>query len=223
MESKFLTVQNKKLHYKSFVNKKENGKPIVLFIHGASPASQHTEFWSPLLPIIEKYCQPIFLDGYGHGLSDKPNSDENLSIEGILLIYKEFITGILKAESIDNFIMIGRSLGGLVTHNLSKEFESMLLAIGLIAPAGCSKVPNTLKDWTKKVSVLWDTEDPIVGFTSYSYIQSTVKQNKLFCIGEEGTSHAFQVTTRDKTKNPSHAPELSYPETFEAFLRSLVD
>lgn len=84
MESKFVIIQGKKLHYKSYFDQNEKNKPVFIFIHGASPATQHTEFWVPLLAIIQKYCQPVLLDGYGHGLSAKPDPQEEVAVDIIL-------------------------------------------------------------------------------------------------------------------------------------------
>ena len=161
------------------------------------------------------------MDGYGHGLSAKPDPQEEVAVDIILQIYKEFISMVIEKEKINNFGLIGRSLGGYVTHMLAQTFEKNLLAIGLIAPGGASKVPESLKNWTKNISVLWDSEDPVVGFKSYSFIDSTVKQCKLFVIGTKVDYKIAKIQPRDTSKTPSHVPELDYPQVFESFLISL--
>lgn len=161
------------------------------------------------------------MDGYGHGLSAKPDPQEEVAVDIILQIYKEFISMVIEKEKINNFGLIGRSLGGYVTHMLAQTFEKKLLAIGLIAPGGASKVPESLKNWTKNISVLWDSEDPVVGFKSYSFIDSTVKQCKLFVIGTKVDYKIAKIQPRDTSKTPSHVPELDYPQVFESFLLSL--
>ena len=223
MESKYLTIQGKKLRYKSYVEKKDSEKPICIFIHGASPESQHTEFWNPILPIILKHCQPILLDGYGHGQSDKPRSDEHLNFEIILKIYIDYLQAILKEEGINSCTFIGRSLGGAITHTVSKKFDTYLTGIGLIAPSGAGRTNETLQSFTKKVSVLWDSQDPAVGYQSYRTIESTVKQVKLFVIGANKTVKATRNQERRQNLKPSHVPELQYPALFEEFLVSLTN
>ena len=222
MDSKFLSVQDKKMHYKSYVEPKESNKPVCLFIHGANPVSQHTEFWSPILPVILKYCQPIFLDGYGHGQSAKPGLNDEINFEVHKKFYTEFITKIISDEKLSSCILIGRSLGGAITHTLAKTFENALSGIGMIAPAGARMIPETLKDWTKNVSVLWDCEDPVVGFESHKIIESTLKQVKLFVVGADESIKCVMNQPRQDNLAPSHVPELQYPKLFEKFLMSLT-
>ncbi len=221
MESKFLEVQGKKMHYKAFLEHGSN-KPVCIFIHGASPESQHTEFWSPLLPIILKKYQPIFLDGYGHGLSAKPGPKEEVNFDSHLRLYREFIKTILVKENISSFVLVGRSLGGAIVHSLAKEFESNLQGIGLIAPGGASRTSKTLAGFTKKVSVLWDSSDPVVGFQTYGTISSTVKQVKLFVISADSSITCVINQKRSPNVSPSHVPELQYPELFKEFLYSII-
>lgn len=222
MESKFLVIIGKKMHYKIF---REQGseKPFCIFIHGANPESQHTEFWTPLLSIITQNCQPIFLDGYGHGLSAKPEANETVDFNLHLKTYREFIKGILSEEKISSCILIGRSLGGAITHSLAKEFDAKLIGIGLIAPAGAGRITQTLQGFSKKVSVLWDSQDPMVGFEGYGTIQSTVKQVKLFVIGADTSVTSAKNQERKPNTKPSHVPELQYPELFSEFLKSLTN
>lgn len=222
MKSKFIELQGKKLHYKTFVENNLSNKPICLFIHGASPESQHTEFWSPLLPAIQKHCKPILLDGYGHGLSDKPTPEEILNVQTIMNIYSDFIQAILVEEKLDNFILVGRSLGGMVTHTLAQSLEPNLIGVGLIAPARANKVSETLKNWTKPISVLWDYNDPMVGFESYPTIEKTVSQVKLFVINAPETVRYFKNHPRKEGSKPTHAPELADPELFEEFISSII-
>ena len=222
MESKFITIQDKRMHYKSYLEPNESNKPVCIFIHGANPASQHTEFWTPILPVILKHCQPIFLDGYGHGQSAKPSSREEINFNLHKNIYTEFITKIISDEKLSSCILIGRSLGGAITHTLAKTFENTLSSIGMIAPAGARMVPETLKDWTKNVSVLWDSEDPVVGFESYKIIESTLNQVKLFVVGADESIKCVRNQKRYTDLAPSHVPELQYPELFKEFLTSLT-
>ena len=220
MESKYLTIQGKKLHYKTYRDQKSD-LPVCIFIHGASPESQHSDFWKPILPIILKHCQPILLDGYGHGQSDKPGANEQLNFEMILKIYIDYLKAIMEEENISSCILIGRSLGGAITHTISKEFDKYLIGIGLIAPAGAGRTNETLQSFTKKVSVLWDSKDPAVGFKTYPTIESTVKQVKLFVIGDDSIK-ATRNQDRKSDLKPSHVPELQYPDLFEQFLVSLT-
>lgn len=222
MKSKFIDVQGKKLHYNTFLEDSFSNKPVCIFIHGASPESQHTEFWNPLFPVMQKYCQPILLDGYGHGLSEKPSPDEVLNAQVIIEIYLNFIQAIKNEEKINQFILVGRSLGGMVTHTLAQTLEHELLSIGLIAPARANKIDETLKNWIKPVSVLWDYNDPMVGFDSYATIEKTVTQVKLFVIGAPEGVKCVKNHTRKEGSKPSHVPELADPELFEEFLSSLI-
>ena len=109
-----------------------------------------------------------------------------------------------------------------MSHTLAKQFDTILTGIGLIAPAMASNTSETLKSFTKKVSVLWDSEDPVLDFHSYKTIVETVKQVKLFVIGADPSVKCFKNVVRKSDKKPSHIPELQYPEVFKEFLVTLI-
>jgi len=154
----------------------------------------------------------------GHGKSDLSgdhNSDQRLQTT------LEFIEYILPRFSFKTLVIVGRSLGGLISIKLAQLAGNFISGLGLIAPAGSSQVSEALENWIKPMMVLWDTEDPVVSFNGYKNIKSSVTQTKLFAIGEN-IPEAHILIPRSPDRPPSHAPELVYPELFEVFLAQLV-
>lgn len=79
--------------------------PEALFIHGIGSSSAS---WNPVLPALQSSLSPITMDLHGHGDSGKPASG---------YLYQDYIADVervLHALKLDNPIIIGHSLGGIV-------------------------------------------------------------------------------------------------------------
>lgn len=84
----------------------EGHGPPLLLIHGISSAGS---VWHPVIPALAAEFTPIAIDQRGHGDSDKPESG---------YLYDDYIgdmDGVLDALRIDRPLIIGHSLGGIVT------------------------------------------------------------------------------------------------------------
>lgn len=219
LKSEFLSVKEGKLHIKIPIT--FNSKlPIILFLHGASPKSQHTEFWDPLINIITSICNPIFLDRFGHGKSE-PNSSIMVGVKEQILSIIQLIDYTLEKYQILNIIIVGRSQGGAYATRIAKEIPEKIKALGLIAPGGMKTNYKNLIEWNKSVSLLWDIEDPVVKFVNYQFVKDALDKQKLFTIGST-TEHTEKSIERASIKK-SHTPELMAPSLFEDFLKSIVE
>ncbi len=210
----FFETSKGRIHYKIG---ELGDKPIIFFVHGASPSSQHTEFWNDILPIMERYCTPVRIDSYGHGKTEYngQRADFMEKAEGI----RELVENIIGQYPDRRYGMVGRSLGGAITQYLvSEPLGEKLDFIGLIAPAARERAKEWLKDWKKPVSVIWDTKDPAVSVSGYDYIKEVVPQVRLFTAGE----HPDASKTVPQDKQPTHAPELVYPGLFELMMAELT-
>lgn len=84
----------------------EGNGPALLLIHGISSAGS---VWNPTIPALAAEFTPIAIDQRGHGASDKPESG---------YLYDDYITdldGVLDTLELEHPLIIGHSLGGIVT------------------------------------------------------------------------------------------------------------
>lgn len=84
----------------------EGNGPALLLIHGISSAGS---VWNPIIPALAAEFTPIAIDQRGHGASDKPESG---------YLYDDYITdldGVLDTLELEHPLIIGHSLGGIVT------------------------------------------------------------------------------------------------------------
>ncbi len=84
----------------------EGHGPPLLLIHGISSAAS---VWNPIIPALAAEFTPIAIDQRGHGASDKPESG---------YLYDDYIgdlDGVLDAIGLAHPLIMGHSLGGIVT------------------------------------------------------------------------------------------------------------
>lgn len=84
----------------------EGSGPPLLLVHGISSAGS---VWNPIIPALAAEFTPITIDQRGHGASDKPETG---------YLYDDYIQdldGVLAALQIDRPLIVGHSLGGIVT------------------------------------------------------------------------------------------------------------
>lgn len=88
------------------VRRWEGAGPPLLLIHGISSSERGFE---PIIPQLAKHFSPITYDLRGHGESDKPDHG---------YLYDEYISdldAILTALDLERPLILGHSLGGLIT------------------------------------------------------------------------------------------------------------
>lgn len=200
-----------RIHYKTSEDFSRD-LPIVFFIHGAVIGSQHTEFWNDIMPIILRYCIPVRIDNFGHGLSDKVQ----LPFEERVRTTQQVIEKIMTQYPKKQFYLIGRSLGAMVVQSLLINYSPEIAAVGLIAP---SRILTNAMMVKVPITLLWDINDPVAKFSAYSELKEQYPGKiALFTIGE----HEDAVWTSSSTQ-PTHTPELISPELFERFLQHLLN
>lgn len=143
MESKFISYQNKNIHYK--VSGK--GKAVVL-LHGFG---EDGNIWNELLKDFENDYHLIVPDIPGSGQSEMLDEENiiptgrQVSIED----YAEVIKVILDKEIIAGCAIIGHSMGGYITLAFAKKYPEMLNRFGLFHSTAFSddeaKKQNRLK------------------------------------------------------------------------------
>lgn len=216
-----------KIHIKSIPLEKlsdETGqKPIIFFLHGASKKTQNTEYWNPIQEQINNHCIPIKVDTLGNGLSHFYGREIEETFEIKLESLIELVTHITNQFSHLRFGICGRSLGGALAACIAAEKESEIELLGLIAPGEMKTLAKRLIKWEKPISVLWDTDDPVVPFQSFEFIKNlNLSALKLYTIGHTSETNVTSLPRTDThSATPTHVPELMAPELFTQFLKDL--
>jgi 3-oxoadipate enol-lactonase len=109
-----------------FVKDEGNGEPILIFLHFWGGSS---ETWNGVTALINKQYRCISYDSRGWGKSDKPEtgySIEELAGDTLALI---------KELKLDNYILIGHSMGGKVAQYIAAQKPAGLKKLILVAPS----------------------------------------------------------------------------------------
>ncbi len=117
MTTKTISHNNRIISY----NIAGTGNPVLL-LHGFG---EDSTVWQQQVDVLQKHYQIIFLDVPGSGASELT---DDVSMEGIANVIKE----IADAEELDQFVLIGHSMGGYATLAFAEKFEAMLKGFGLV-------------------------------------------------------------------------------------------
>ena len=105
-----------------------SGPPVVL-LHGLGG---FLEMWSPNVVALSEKYKVYAIDLPGHGLSDMTENCYEPDYA------TEYAVAILKALGLEVVYLVGHSMGGLMSINLSVRFPDMVGKLVLVDPAGLS-------------------------------------------------------------------------------------
>lgn len=113
-------MKNKKLHQKI----QGKGKPTLIFTHGWV---NNQTVWREEVKELKKKYQCLTYDIRGHGLSKKPKNKINYSLE----VFSEDIDYLIKTNDIKNYVLIGHSMGGMISlyHQATRKQAQALILI----------------------------------------------------------------------------------------------
>ena len=111
------------------------GAAPVLFVHGWG-CSVYI-FRRNLPALAEAGFRAIAVDLKGHGLSDKPVTSEDYTIDSLV----EHLHDILDALEIEKPALVGHSLGGSLIYHFAARYPTRVQCLGLLAPVGLKGVP----------------------------------------------------------------------------------
>ena len=119
---KFVTVDNKKVHYLE----RGEGKPVI-FIHGFL---YHTVMWKGNIEALAKDFKVYAVDLWGWGFSERLKSP-TYSFE----LYGRQIVGFMDALKIDKASLVGQSMGGSVSVYVAAHFPERVDRLILVDAA----------------------------------------------------------------------------------------
>jgi len=137
---KIESFDNTKIDY----NIKKGSKLCLIFVHGW--ANNKTTWKNEIKFFGKKGYSIISLDLRGHGQSDKPENKEMYTIES----FAKDIHCIIKKEEVEQCVLIGHSMGGMISLMYYKLFEYEHKVKALIL---CDTTSNNVLEH-KKINVL---------------------------------------------------------------------
>ncbi len=114
------------------------GAPIVL-LHCFGCSSQ---WWNPILPVLNETHRVVRIDLIGHGGSEKPQSGYEIDAQGAA------VAEALNSLGVRGATVVGHSLGGMVATSLAgtaSELVDRVVLIGTPSEPGESTLPFTEK------------------------------------------------------------------------------
>ncbi|HEX3533221.1 MAG TPA: alpha/beta hydrolase [Gemmatimonadaceae bacterium] len=109
--------------------------PPVVFIHGWGCSVYVFRFNMPAL--AEAGFRVIAVDLKGHGLSDKPTTPDEYTIDSLV----EHLRDILDALELERPALAGHSLGGSLIYHFAARYPERANCLGLLSPVGLNGVP----------------------------------------------------------------------------------
>ena len=117
------------------VERGETAAPPVLLVHGWGCTVYAFRHNMPALAAAG--FRAIALDLKGHGLSDKPQSGDEYTINSLV----EHLREVLDALGLDRPVIAGHSMGGTLVYHFASRYPDRARGLGLISPAGLTGVP----------------------------------------------------------------------------------
>jgi pimeloyl-ACP methyl ester carboxylesterase len=109
--------------------------PPVLFVHGWGCS---VYLFRHNLPVIaDAGFRAIAVDLKGHGLSDKPISPADYTIDSLV----EHLRDIVDALGLERPALVGHSLGGSLIYHFASRYPQRAQSLGLLSPVGLTGVP----------------------------------------------------------------------------------
>ncbi|RMG26959.1 MAG: alpha/beta fold hydrolase [Methanobacteriota archaeon] len=224
LQSHFVKTSSGEFHFKTFEDLDET-KPYAIFIHGAHRQLQNALYWQPLAGRIKESFNPFFVDLLGHGESEFHDSPNRISPEQQIIGLLELIMHLQTTYTVGALTLVGRSYGGYIAMKIADELPHRINGLFLIAPAVNSEIIALLNGWKNPVSVFWDSKDPVVNISNFSYILSALPQAKLYAIGSPASFNTFskyKVYERPDVAG-THIPEREFPDYFFDALEEFKD
>ena len=121
-----------------------NGPTNLVAIHGLGSASTA---WDLVQPELSKHFNFITLDLPGHGAATMP-----ATLDMTPAAISELLISELQNYGVDEFHLIGNSLGGWIALEMAAAFPKQVLSVTGVAPAGLWLTPKTHRNGELAVS-----------------------------------------------------------------------
>ncbi len=109
--------------------------PVVLMLHGTGG---HWETFAPTIGPLSRQFRCIAVDMLGSGFSSKPDYDYEINV------YVRHLLRLLELLDVDDFSVIGMSLGAWVAAQLALDEPARVRRLILMSPAGLLATPSNM-------------------------------------------------------------------------------
>ncbi len=159
--SKFIEIDGMQVHYRD----EGNGTPIVL-IHGTA-SSLHT--WDDWTKELSKNHRVLRMDLPAFGLTGA-NANGDYSIEN----YTRFLHQFLSKVKVDNFYLVGNSLGGNIAWEYAAKYPKKIKKLVLVSASGLPT--NKPQPWIFKMAKTPIVNSLFLYLTPKMVIKDNMKQ-----------------------------------------------
>ncbi|WP_347173710.1 alpha/beta fold hydrolase [Polaribacter uvawellassae] len=159
--SKFIEIDGMQVHYRD----EGNGTPIVL-IHGTA-SSLHT--WDDWTKELSKNHRVLRMDLPAFGLTGA-NANGDYSIEN----YMRFLQQFLSKVKVDNFYLVGNSLGGNIAWEYAAKYPKKIKKLVLVSASGLPT--NKPQPWIFKMAKTPIVNSLFLYLTPKMVIKDNMKQ-----------------------------------------------
>lgn len=133
-QAKFQQLGDIRLHYHDLVA--ENPIGTVVFVHGSGPgASGYSNFKKNMASFRDAGYRVIVPDLPGFGYSSKPTDRDYTTA-----FFSECLTGLLAAIDVDEYVLVGNSLGGAISIRTALDHPRQVSKLVLMAPGGIEEL-----------------------------------------------------------------------------------
>ncbi len=115
--------------------------PLFFFLHGATDSRVS---WSQVAPLLAEKGYHCYVPEYrGHGLSDKPESENGYTVD----LHTQDVITLMDAVGLQRAHIVGHSLGSLITQQLNVHIPERVLSSTLIATSAVVHDDNEVLAW----------------------------------------------------------------------------
>ncbi len=115
--------------------RREPDAPVALLVHGLGHWTQAA--WDRLAPELASEYRIVSLDLPGFGESSKPD------VEYRLPFFVDVLRRFVEARGLDDVVLVGHSLGGLIGADLARQ-SARIRGLVLLDPAGFMRAPRIM-------------------------------------------------------------------------------
>ncbi|MCC5944904.1 MAG: alpha/beta hydrolase [Bernardetiaceae bacterium] len=124
------------------------GLNTLLFVHGLGGSAAH---WQRNLDELAAHNRCIVIDLPGYGDSEAPQK-QNIKAEDLIDFFAESIGQLAEKLNLNAFVLIGHSMGGLISANFTLKYPQKVQKLILASPAGIEHFSTVQKTMIKSFS-----------------------------------------------------------------------
>jgi 4,5:9,10-diseco-3-hydroxy-5,9,17-trioxoandrosta-1(10),2-diene-4-oate hydrolase len=178
--------------------------PVVVFLHGSgNGASGYSNFKGNVPALVAAGYRCIVPDLIGYGYSDKPDD-----VEYPLSFFIECIKQTLDVIGVDQYTLVGNSLGGAIALGFALAHPDNVERLVLMAPGGLNDLPDYLAmPGMAMMFGLFNSGEPVTPERMKEFFRKAFVVNP-DCVDDALVQERFEIM---KTQNPQVIKTMKVP------------